>query len=119
MTWIGSRPHSANDAPPPTDKARILIFVINCLRELGEPSTVGELAAYARPRVASQVAQRLEQDIAAILAQYSLPPSDPAETAPFQRVERRGVEAWAFSPVFRQALSDSGLPILARAPEES
>jgi hypothetical protein len=80
---------------------------------------VAELVAYARPRVASQVAQRLEQDVASVLAQYSRPPSDPTETTPFERVERRGVEAWAFSAAFRQALSDSGLSILARAPEES
>lgn len=86
---------------------------------MGEPSTVAELAAYARPRVASQVARRLEQDIAEILAQYSRTPSDPAETAPFRRVEREGAEAWAFNPPFRQALHDSGLPIVARPPEES
>lgn len=101
------------------DKARILIVVINCLRELGEPSTVAELADYARPRVSSRVMDGLEQDIAAILAQYSEQPEDPTETAPFDRVERDGAEAWAFSPAFRQALADSGLPIIARPREES
>lgn len=118
MTRIGPRPH-ASAAGPPTDKARILIVVINCLRELGEPSTVAELTAYAQPRVAGHVAQGLERDIAEILAQYSTPPSDPAETAPFRRVDHEGGEAWAFSPAFRQALTESGLPIVARTQEDS
>ncbi|WP_374655695.1 hypothetical protein [Phenylobacterium sp.] len=61
--------------------------------------------------------ESLEQDIAEILDQYSLAPSDPAETAPFRRVRREGVEAWAFSDMFRQALSDSGLPISDRDSE--
>lgn len=101
------------------DKARILIVVINCLRELGEPSTVAELTAYAVPRVSFVKVENLERNIAAILAQYSKPPEDPTETTPFVRVERDGAEAWAFSPAFRQALADSGLSIVARPREAS
>lgn len=101
------------------DKARILIVVINSLRELGEPSTVAELAAYARPRIAAPTVESLEQNIAVILAQYSAPTGDPAEIAPFCRVRRKGDEAWAFSPAFRQALCDSGLQILTRPREGS
>ena len=114
MTWIVSNIYTQGGTTPPKDMARILIIIINCLRELGEPSTIAELAAYARPRVAPHVARHLERDVAEVLARYSRKPDDPAESAPFCSVEHSGVAAWAFSPAFRMALAESGIDVAGR-----
>ena len=99
------------------ERARILIVVINALRNVGEPATSGEIAEYARPRIATFLHPSLERDVADVLTRYSKPPEDPADTAPFQRVAGDDGDCWTFSAAFRDALSDSGLQVSPRTPE--
>lgn len=115
MTIIRRTNPSAAPELNTAEKARILIVVINCLRELGEPATALEIAAYARPRISGPVAANLGPKVEAVLRQYSQPSPGSAEPPPFERVGRGVVEAWAFSATFRDALAESGLQIRARA----